>query len=54
MTPFRHEGVAARLEGNPALHVRLDQPMPTDALRVCIEAALGYHLNRAPGQESSA
>lgn len=31
-------------EGNRAVHLRLDEPLPADALRVCIEAALTYHL----------
>lgn len=37
-------------EGNRALHLRLDEPLPTDVLRVCIEAALTYHL-KTPATE---
>ena len=33
-------------EGNRALFLRLDDPMPEDALRVCIAASLTYHLNK--------
>lgn len=36
-----------RFEGNRALVLDLDAPMPGDALSVCIEAALTYHLQPA-------
>lgn len=39
-------------EGNRGMHMGLDAPMPTDALRVCIEAALTYHLKRSQPKAS--
>lgn len=36
-------------EGNRAIHVGLETPLPMDALAVCIEAALTYHLAKRAG-----
>jgi hypothetical protein len=34
-------------EGNRALLMPLDRPLPEDAVKTCIAAALTYHLNKA-------
>ncbi len=35
-------------EGQRALLLAVDEPLPRDALALCIEAALTYHLRRKP------
>ena len=37
---------ALKLEGNRAIVLPVEGPLPTDPLRVCIEAALTYHQRR--------
>lgn len=41
-----HYGNALRLEGNRAVVLDGNQPLPQEALRHCIAMALTYHLNR--------
>ena len=36
-----------RFEGNRALIFKIDERVPRDALSVCIDASLTYHLKRA-------
>lgn len=40
-------------EGNRAVKLRLGQPVPKDAVRTCIAAALTYHLNKRRARRSS-